>query len=310
MYGILAIVILGVVGFLALLTWWNEKTMVRTLAPYLVSQKAETPELPNLPMAFYGGPVGRVARPTGNVAATRRFASDVALAPVQWHDNGELLPAIPEPATIRIGGRPQPETPEATTAETRTPQRVPSIEADVAVPGLQAVLTAIAAAICAGLLAWALSWSWRVPVVVLALTLAGAWLWRLGVVTSLLWQIETWSGRDLDNDRNVGRPQVSFTLANPATARQTVAQEARQTAQSEEQMELLAFLDRCYMHGTAEGKHGVKASGPERDAYTAKRNALMGLGIAKWKNPDKPKAGWVMVCSRQRARQLAKKHVL
>jgi hypothetical protein len=229
----------------------------------------------------------------------------VALAPVQWRDDGELLPAIP---TVRIPTA-QPE-PEPAYSETRTPQRTPGIESDVAVPGLQAILTAVALAICAGLLAWAFAWSWRVPVAVLGLALAGAWLWRLHLVDSLLWAVESFTGRDLDQDQHVGRPQVSFTLANPGQARAAVAQETRQTAQSAEQAELGSFLDRCYMVGCGEPAHNVKASGPARVAYTAKRDALMSLGLAVWKNPGNHRAGWKLTASRQRARQILQKHVL
>jgi hypothetical protein len=302
MYAIAAVGILGVVGILALLTWLNEKTMARTLAPHLARPKVE---LPNLPMSFYGGPVGAVARPTGHSGAMRRYASDVALGPVLWRDDGELLPATP---VVRIPTA-QPE-PEAAYSETRTPQRTPALEADVFVPGAQAILTALALAICAGLLAWALGWSWRVPVVVGALTLAAGWLWRLRLVDSLLWQIESFTGRDLDQDQHVGRPQMSFALANAHAARSEVAKETRQEAVNEKHAALLAFVDRCFMLGTPEGKHGVKASGPDRTAYIAQRDALMALGIAKWRNPDKPKAGWIMAVSRQRARQLVTKHVL
>ncbi len=308
MFGILAAVgILGVVGILALLTWLNEKAMRRALAPYLSANKAPVAELPKIPLAFYGGAVGAVARPTGHPAAMRQYRSETtALAPVQWHDNGELLPALP--ATVRIPA--QPETPEPAYSETRTPQRAPSIEADVTVPILQAAATAAAVGIMAGLVAWALGWSWKVPVVATAIVLAGTWLWRLGVADSLLWQVESFTGRDLDNDQHVGRPQMSFTLANPATARQTVAQEVRAAAASAEQAALLQFLDACYMRGTAEAAHGVTAAGPDRTAYLVKRAALMGLGIAQWKHPERPKAGWRLAVSRQRARQLVQKHVL
>jgi hypothetical protein len=170
------------------------------------------------------------------------------------------------------------------------------------------VATGLAVALGVGLLAWALGWSWRVPVAVLGLALAGSWLWRLGVADSLLWAVESFTGKDLDNDQHVGRPQIAFTLANPATARQTVAQEVRAATASQAQVDLLAFVDRCFMVGTAEGKHGVTAAGPDRVAYLAKRDALLGLGVARWKNPERPKAGWEMACSRRRARQLVEKH--
>jgi len=155
-----------------------------------------------------------------------------------------------------------------------------------------------------------LGWSWRVPVVVGALTLAGSWLWRLGVVDRLLWTVESFTGKDVDGDGVTGRPAISFTLANPGQARQDVAREVRQTAQSAEQAELLQFVDACFMKGCGEHAHGVKASGPARQAFIAKRDALMALGVAGWKFPGNPKGGWKLLVSRQRARQLLQKHVL
>jgi len=171
MYGILAAVILGVVGILALLLRQNERLTARMIA----GTAGDAAARPGPSVASYGHPG----------AGMRPYRSEVALAPVQWHSDGELLPAIPEPPTVRIGGRSQPE-PAAASSETWTPQRTPALESDFLVPGAQAIATAGAAAICAGLLAWALGWSWRVPVVVGALTLAGSWLWRLGVVDRLL----------------------------------------------------------------------------------------------------------------------------
>ena len=37
---------------------------------------------------------------------------------------------------------------------------------------------------------------------------------------------------------------------------------------------------------------------------------LLSLGIARWRNPERPKAGWVMAVSRERARQIIVRHVL
>ncbi len=225
---------------------------------------------------------------------------------VPWN-GAELLPADGSTPIVRIG---QPDPPPPRVHETKTPRREPKLEGDVFVPGLQAVFTALAGGIMAALLALAFGWSWKVPVVILALALAGAWLWRLRVVDSLLWTIETWVDQDLNGDNLVGRPAVAFTLANPAQARQAVTAENRQAAESAERVALLAFADACFVKGTSEGSHGITASGPDRDEYTKKRDALLSLGVARWKNPARPKAGWLMAVSRQRAHGIIGRHVL
>jgi|GEM_PF-1377682 len=233
-----------------------------------------------------------------------RDEADVALTP-SWRTRGELL----EPETgpvLYIGGRSRP--PLAT--ETWTPARTPALESDVAVPAAQALITALVAAICMALLTWAVGWSWRVPVAILALALTGAWLWRLAKTDALLWTVEGLTGVDLNRDGNIGRPERTFIVANPDQARAAVTREAQQAARSEEQAELLAFLDRCYLLGTGEHAHGVRASGPERRRYVAARDTLMRLGLAEWKSPGNPRAGWQLTASRHRARQIIEQHVL
>jgi hypothetical protein len=51
----------------------------------------------------------------------------------------------------------------------------------------------------------------------------------------------------------------------------------------------------CYLSGTSEASHSITASGPDRVNYTACRDTLFALGLAQWKHPDRPRAGWVMV---------------
>lgn len=282
-----AIAASGVLLLGILFIWLNERIGRGIVAEVF----AERPAPPARPVAG----VWRAYRTIAPVAD----ADEEVIMPVRWREDGELLPA----ASTR---RPAPPAPEWT--ETRTPTRAPAVESDVLVPGLQAVATAIAATICAALLAWALGWSWRVPIVVGALALAAGWLWRLGIVTALLWQVETLTGADVTGDGAVGRP--AYLLANPVQAQQAVAQEARQAETEAKRAELLRFVDACLTNGTAEGKHGVKAAGPDRAAYLEKRDALMRLGIARWKNPARPRAGWEIACSRARAHQIIRQHVL
>lgn len=217
---------------------------------------------------------------------------------------GELLPPEGQ-KVIRI-----PEAPSVPVIETREPVGRAALEPDVWVPGLQALLTALALGLMTVLLAWAFAWSWRAPVAVMGLALAVGWLWRLRIADALLWRISTMTGGQVTEGESRATAVNAYLLGNPAQARAAVAEEQRQDDADAKRADLLAFVDRCLMCGCSEGAHGIKASGPDRDAYTARRDTLMALGIAAWKNPERPRGGWKMVASRQRARQLIEKHVL
>ncbi len=239
------------------------------------------------------------------------LAGNADLLPMPLGDGADLLPAIQEAPVIRIGpGLRQADAPIAS-IETRQARRDPSKEADIVVPFGQAAITALMVAVAVALLSWAAGWSWKVTVVMSALSLVASWFWRLRLVDSLLWTAETITQRDVTGDGAIGRPVTSFTVANPAQARQAVAQETRQHTEDADKAGLLAFLDKCYLAGCGEHAHGVKASGPARAKYVARRDTLLALGIAEWKSPGNPRAGWrLAVPSRPRARQLLEKHVL
>ena len=90
--------------------------------------------------------------------------------------------------------------------ELRRPARTPGIASDFAVPALQAVATAIAGAVVAGVGVMLWGWHcapcpWR-----LRLTFAVAWLWRLRLADTLLWEIETLTGYDVNHDGKIGAP--------------------------------------------------------------------------------------------------------
>lgn len=232
------------------------------------------------------------------------------------HDiDGELLPALPEdvrparaPIVIRL---PQASTdePGLLEHEIRRPARPPSFESDVLVPSVQAAFTAIAAAICAGVLAWALGWHVRAVAVTFGLVLAGAWLWRMRVADGLLWEVERLTGRDVNHDGQIGRPGLPV-LVNPWQARQEVTRAQVDEDAQHERQELVAFVHRCYTVGCSEGAHGVKASGPDRETYVKHRDVLLSLGIAQWRNVDRPRAGWRLVVSHQKAMELLSKYTL
>ncbi len=230
----------------------------------------------------------------------RYLSGNADLLPMRIDDGADLLPALPVVL-------PEPQAPAI---ETRTATRTPNRESDLIVPAGQAAVLALAVLIGGGAVAIALGLSGRLVLAAFGVALIGGWLWRLRVADSLLWAVETATGLDLDHNGTVGNPARAYAVMQPAAARETVARETRQAAQSAERAALLEYVDRCYIRGTSENAHGVKATGPDRAQYVAKRDVLLSLGVAAWRNPDKPKAGWQMAVSRQRARQLVERHVL
>lgn len=193
--------------------------------------------------------------------------------------------------------------------ERRTLQREPTVESDFTLPLLQAFGMAWAALVLAGLLAWAMGWPARVPAITFGVVLAVALVARFRFFDSLLWATETLTGYDMNGDGHTGQP-AAFTLANPAQARNEARRNVDATEQAAQHAELLAFVHRCYAFGTSESSHGVKASGPDRQTYVRQRDVLLSLGIAAWKNPQRPKAGWRMAVSHPRALEIIGKHVL
>ena len=137
-----------------------------------------------------------------------------------------------------------------------------------------------------------------------------SWLWRMRVADGLLWEVERFTGRDLNGDGAVGEPPSQPVLVNAWQARQEAAQVRAEDDAERERQALTAFLHRCFVAGTSETAHGVKASGPDRDTYVKQRDALLSLGIAAWRNPAKPRAGWRIVVSHQKAMELLSRYTL
>lgn len=268
-------------------------------------------------MASYPLPYSTAERRAGLASgpAVRYLAGNSDLLPMPLGDGQDLLPAAPDVPTVRIDGQRLREagpTP-AYTVERKEARATATVETAVTVPALQAAFTAIAAGICAGLLAWAMGWPWKVPAVVLALGLALGWVWRLRFADSLLQRVETFTGLDLDGNGHIGpaaTPARAFTVAQPATARAAAATAQREATASARQVELLEFVRRCYLSGCSEAAHGVKATGPDRETYTAARDTLIRLGVAGWRNPERPRGGWRMLVKQDEALAIVARHTL
>jgi len=222
-------------------------------------------------------------------------------------DDADLLPALRDDVTpvIRIPSAPPLPVYQA---ERCTPAGTATVETGFVVPALQALGTATAVTLACGVLAWAAGWTWRVPAVAFALGLAGGWFWRLGLADRLLHVVETITRTDIDGDGAIGTPQRAFTVANPAQARAAADRSAREQEQASQRAALLAFVDRCFTSGTSESAQGVDAGA--RGDYVKMRDALLSLGVACWKNPNRPKSGWLMAVDREQARDIVAKHVL
>jgi hypothetical protein len=224
----------------------------------------------------------------------RRMLADVTrTTAVRRYDlSGDLLPREETslgPVDYRRIADAQPAGYILTTQQAR---HAPTLQASFAAPALTAAFTAIALTLACGVLALAFGWSGRVVALTFALSLVIVWLWRLGFADRVLWSVESWTGKDLDHDQQVGRPLTPYAVVNPSVARATAARAERTTAEDARQAALLAFVDVCYLKGCSEGAHGITASGPERENYVACRDVLFNLGLAAWKNLERPKGGW------------------
>lgn len=184
---------------------------------------------------------------------------------------------------------PQSKTPRQR-VEIETPHRQPSIEADVIVPGLQALFTG--AAVGAGMAAviWGM---WATPFfktwLVCACVCAGvAWLWRLGAIQETLWRIETVTDVDLDGDGQKGRPRddddAHLVMVDPYRG-----QEAQRREQEERLRQLFAdFIRGCAIDTTA--RLWEKRIG--REQYAKFRDVLIAQGYAAWNSGQDQRGGW------------------
>lgn len=97
--------------------------------------------------------------------------------------------------------------------EYRRPARDASIESDVAVPGLQAVISGAMSGLSYLGLAVALGWPkpLTTALAVLAAVTGVSWLVLLSAHRRLLWELERVTGTDFDGDGETGRPTPPAT---------------------------------------------------------------------------------------------------
>lgn len=194
--------------------------------------------------------------------------------------------------------------------ETSTPVRTPEIAADVVVPILQAVFSGVVGGLVGLLIAWRAGGDLILGLAVgFVGVLAVAWLIALGLVRDLLWRVERITAADLDGDGRAGKPEAHIMLENPGAARDTVAklEASRRTAESVR--DYLDFWRRCHTVGTSSRAHGVKPGTAGLEEYERKRDTLIALGLARWRNADNHNAGWVTTTDLATGAQVLTKHV-
>jgi hypothetical protein len=198
-------------------------------------------------------------------------------------------------------------TAEPFVIESTVPVRDSRLEADVFVPALQTLITTVVVGIGLALLAIVFNWSGNVPAFGAAATLIGMWVWRILRSDRLMWRREKITGRDINGDGSVGRPDAP-TLLNPQQSRRTVEQNALEDNRTDVPR-MLAFAAACQAYGTSEAAQGIRPNTRERDNYVECRDALLQLGLARWKNENNHAAGWELVLGPEETAVLIRKHV-
>lgn len=246
--------------------------------------------------------ISRKPRPNTTEITQTSFTSDVI--------DAEIVPYNPQQApVIKIDTRSARQTePAPRTIETRTVRKDPDQMTGVSIPFRQAVITTVMVTVGVGALAWGLGWSARVVLVVFGISTVVSWFWRLGLADGLVWNIENLTNTDLNHDGAVGKP--SYALLNPWQAKNDAAAIVRTTEQDSRADELIRFYRTCATIGTSEGKLGVKPSPAARAAYTEKRDTLLALGVARWKDSTRPRLGWEVTLDPQQAETLIRRHVM
>ena len=261
---------------------------------------------------------GYSTRPFADAVTLRHYvdrAHDGRLLDGQYREYASSVPRVQRGTqTVRTFKRnrlgPGPATVGAVEIVHSTPHREPNAGADLLVPFGQAVVSAGVAALLCGVLA-ALAGRGDVLRIVGGVfvgSLAVAWLWRLGVVDSLLHVIETIT-QELEGDELADDPGHAMTI-NAGAARSDAARKERSSERALRLADLLAFAGRCATVGCAERSQGIRAGTPQQEAYRAKRDLLLDLGIGRWKSDTNHNLGWVLTVNPAEAAELLRAHVM
>lgn len=175
--------------------------------------------------------------------------------------------------------------------ERREPTREPTLVGDVAVPGLQALVTGAVLGAAGGALAGLAGADRWLPVsVAVGGAVTGlAWLVLLSEQRRLLWRVETIIGADLNQDGAVGKP-TGAPEGEPRD-RLVLLHSNTERNRSPIRRQFEQFVRGCDAHGTAQN-YWESTGGLDRDTYLRFRDSLMRLGWAEWRSTGAPNQGW------------------
>jgi len=193
--------------------------------------------------------------------------------------------------------------------ETLTPAREPNVRADFATPALQSLFSGLVGALVAAVVAWKTGGdvvTWLIVGFVAALAIS--WAVSLGLVRDLLWTVEriTADAGDEEPADDAGHGMVM----NAGAARQDAGKKERSRERALRLADLLTFAQKCATVGCPERSHGIKPGTPQQEAYRAKRDLLISLGIGRWKNPDNHNLGWMLAVNPAEAAEILRHHVM
>jgi len=208
---------------------------------------------------------------------------------------------------LRGYGNSDAPTADAGLLETLTPARAPDVKADFVTPALQSLFSGGIGGLAGALIAWraeqdVLLWA----AIGFVGVLAAAWAFSLGLVRDLLWTVERVGRLDLDGDGERGRP--GLLVVNAPAAQADVAKTQRAAERQQRLAELIAFVRRCATVGCSESAQGITPA--RRAVYLDHRDTLLRLGVARWKNAERPRLGWELAVSPAEAIVVIKRHVL
>lgn len=177
--------------------------------------------------------------------------------------------------------------PPGTALETRRPMERPTMQSQVAVPAVQAIILALAGG---ALLTWLvvdaiglMDSYWPTAGILALVIFVAAFMARMMSAESTLWSVEQWLGADLDRDGAVGEPEPHFVVVQSPPGRPE-GPEARK------RRELLEFVRAVAAAGDSSYRRWESALG--RTRYTEFRDALLAAGLAEWVDGSNRRLGW------------------
>lgn len=179
----------------------------------------------------------------------------------------------------------------------------PTRETQAVIPLLISAAIAGAVLLMATVAALRWSWDWIVPPIAGGVVFIVVMAARLAIADELVRVVEEISQRDVNRDGQIGAPRPGTTTIYRPPALPPALDRSQMR-----QAELIAFVDRCLEVGTSERAQGVKTPA-QAAAHNSMRNDLLRIGVAEWKDLERPSLGWRIVVDSAEARQLIAAHI-